>query len=147
MFLITPHKKYRIVVQPHKNNKEGDVIQEPVHVVFEDGIYDSSKKQIGRVQMDEKELLDFITSLPNFGVDFYMAPGNKIPEGSGYQGNKVQISRMESEDDRNETPDRNDDKYDELQAQVTSITSAVNALLKTQIEGNKGKGSKKKKKK
>ena len=115
MFIFISHFKHPILVmKPHKVDRDGNVVQEPIHIQFEDNIF----------QTENESFASFIRSLKNFGADYFEV--DKIPSHLGYQGHSVGIQKMETQETKRV---ESRGEIEDLKKQVASLSNLVSQLL------------------
>lgn len=103
-----------ITLKPMKTNRDGDVLQEPIRVRFEDKFFAT----------DSEEIAVAIRKLPNFGADYFeIDETTKIPKDVGYHGNQVGIHKMDS------PKDQEANKVVQLETQIATLSRIVGQLV------------------
>jgi len=106
-----------IVVRTHKTNRDGDILQDPKYIRFEDNLFTT----------EDVELADHIRNMPSFGADYYEV--DEVPKDKGYQGNDTLISSMNSQQEKEKSLDvkleaieaKFNDKIDKLSDLLTKV--------------------------
>lgn len=101
-----------LVVKTHKTDRDGNNIQEPKYVRFEDKLY----------RTNDEEIADYIRHLINFNTEYFEISEDEIPNDAGYRGHSVGIAKMESS---NPVSDK---RMDILEAQISALTGLVSKL-------------------
>ena len=120
MYTFISHFKHPVLVmRPFKNDRDGNVLQEPKYIRFDDNVF----------QTNDEELATFIRGLFNFGADYFET--NEVPKDKGYQGHSVGITKMENPQARLE---EKTSEIAELKNQIEILAKAVSQLMEEKKE-------------
>lgn len=109
---ISQFKHPILVVKTHKNDRDGNNIQEPVYVRFEDKVF----------KTEDESIANFLRGLKNFGHEYWEVA--EVPSTAGYQGHSVGITKTDAP--KTELPQT---KVEALEKQVNQLTNLVGQLV------------------
>lgn len=119
-------KRPEIVLKPLKVDKDGDVLQQPIHAKFEDRVF----------KTDSEEIAQSIRKLPNFNADYYeVSDEASLPKGAGYGGNTVGIRKMDTPTSEVKDVPQTSQEVTELKQQVDTISQQIADLAKIVSDG------------
>mgnify|MGYP003396106434 CR=1 FL=1 len=108
---ISQFKHPVLVVRSYKNDRDGNTLQEPIYIRFEEKVF----------QTEDESLAKFLRGLKNFGAEYWETTG--IPKNAGYQGHSVGITKTETSVEMPQT------KVEQLEKQVSQLTDLISQLV------------------
>jgi len=113
-------------MKPLKKDKDGQDLQESIHLNFEDRFFGTN----------EDEEAEFIRKCRNFNTEYFeLDPNDKLPKGVGVRDNQVEIRKMDTRGEQN----NKSAEIDTLKQQVDNLTSIVGQLVEKLTDNKKTK--------